>query len=361
MSEQTSLIADLEETVADSSSTRRTVLLGRITDLFLNGDVHYTDEQIALFDDVLTRLIADLEQSAKRELVRRLAATPSPPPKVTRALALDEAPTVAAPLLIHAETLDEAALVACAETRSQIHLLAISKRAVVPEPVTDVLVERGSDMVVRSVADNAGSRFSDAGFGTLVGRAGDDDALATLIGLRSDLPRRHFVQLLAKASDAVRAHLQAARQEPAADIPGVVTRVAEAIARRTAARSEAYADATASVGALVEAGKLGEAELRRFATAGRFEHTVVAMSSLCDLPIPVVERVLLQKRPESLLFMARAIGLGWETTRAVLSIRLDPGPQAERHLDLARASFERIKHATAVQVLEFQRAVRASA
>lgn len=358
MAEPSRLIDELDETLTSGSALDRARLLQRITDLYLDGAVHYSDEQVAVFDDVLGRLLRDIEQSAKLELARRLAAAPISPPKVARALALDETPAVAAPMLIHADCLDETALLACARTRSQVHLLAITKRAVVTEPVTDVLVVRGGDMVVRSVADNAGSRFSDAGFGALVRRADGDDVLAARVGLRPDLPRHHFVRLLAKASDAVRTQLQSARTETAEDIRAIVARVADAIAARTAAYSKDYAAATAAVDALHQAGRLGEAEIRGYAATGRFEHTTAALALLADLPLSTVERVLLQRRPESLLFMAKAIGLGWPTTRAVLQMRLGAGGASDQSLELAQSSFERIKRATAEQVLEFQRARR---
>ena len=69
---------------------------------------------------------------------------------------------------------------------------------------------------------SGGGEGADAGFGALVRRAHGDDVLAARVGRRADLPRHHFVRLLAKASDAVRKQLQAGRQEPAEDIRSVV-------------------------------------------------------------------------------------------------------------------------------------------
>ncbi|WP_158859410.1 DUF2336 domain-containing protein [Rhodoplanes serenus] len=362
MAEPSRLIDDLDETLAGGSPEARAHLLRRITDLYLDGAVHYADDQIAVFDDVLGRLATDIEETARRELARRLAAAPVPPPRLARTLALDETPAVAAPLLIHAEGLDDADLVACARTRSQAHLLAITKRAVVPTPVTDVLVERGSDLVVRSVADNAGSRFSDAGFDTLVRRADGDDVLATRVGLRPDLPRRHFIRLLAKASEAVRGRLQEGRGGTSGDdIRGIVAQIAEAIAARTAAESKDYTAAIAAAAELDRTGRLGDAEIGAFATAGRFEHTAAALARLADLPLVTVERILLQRRSESLLFLARAVGLGWPTTRAILEMRLGPGGMGDQALAVARSSFDRIRRQTAEQVLAFQRARHDSA
>ena len=45
-----------------------------MTDLFINGAVDYSDEQIGLFDDVFQCLMHHIETSAKALLANRLAA-----------------------------------------------------------------------------------------------------------------------------------------------------------------------------------------------------------------------------------------------------------------------------------------------
>ena len=90
------------------------------------------------------------------------------------------------------ERLEAYALVANACTKSQPHLLAISKRKSIEEAVTDVLVTRGNREVVNSVANNNGARFSDFGFLHMIQRAEGDSILAEQLGLRKDIPRHLF-------------------------------------------------------------------------------------------------------------------------------------------------------------------------
>ena len=63
--------------------------------------------------------------------------------------------------------------------------------------MTDVLIDRGSREVARTVAVNSGARFSQTGFTTLIKRAEQDDVLAELAGQRADLPPQLLGQLLA--------------------------------------------------------------------------------------------------------------------------------------------------------------------
>ncbi len=64
--------------------------LTRITDLFLAGSGRHSEEQIALFDDILTVLIETIEVNAKAQLSRRLSGRSDAPQKVVRTLAFDE-------------------------------------------------------------------------------------------------------------------------------------------------------------------------------------------------------------------------------------------------------------------------------
>jgi uncharacterized protein (DUF2336 family) len=114
------------------------------------------------------------------------------PPKILRLLARDDAIEVAAPVLTQAEELDIGTLIECARIKKQEQLLAISHRKTLPDKLIDVLVERGDQQVVLSTAENAGSRFSDKGFNTLIKRAHGDDALTSGVAMRSDLPAQLF-------------------------------------------------------------------------------------------------------------------------------------------------------------------------
>ena len=213
------LLDELQATLSHGTVARRVEALRRVTDLFLNNAVDYSDEQIALFDDVFQCLMLHIEISAKALLSNRLAPVDTAPPLTIRALALDDIIEVAGPVLTQSSRLDDAALIEAARNKSQAHLLAISNRKSLSGAVTDVLVLRGNDEVVQSTVNNPGAEFTERGFTRLVNRAENDDDLATCVGLRPTLPRHLYLKLLAKASDTVRDRLEAAN-------PGVEGKVA---------------------------------------------------------------------------------------------------------------------------------------
>src|SRR6516162_4495558 len=138
-----SLIDELNEAVSSGGDAHRQRILERITDLFAAGSRGYNGDQIALFDDVLQELIADIEVQARARLAQRLAHIQTSPPGIIRALAFDDSIVVAEPVLKYSQQLSDADLAENARTKSQEHLLAIAQRLKLSETVTDVLVDRG--------------------------------------------------------------------------------------------------------------------------------------------------------------------------------------------------------------------------
>jgi hypothetical protein len=69
-------------------------------------------------------------------------------------------------VLANSSRLGTDVLVEIASNKGQDHLLAISGRPNLPSAVTDVIVDRGEDQVIRKLANNAGAKFSDEGYST---------------------------------------------------------------------------------------------------------------------------------------------------------------------------------------------------
>src|SRR6202158_2238125 len=159
MPECGSILDELEEHLASGDVQHRVKVFQRLADLFLAGSRRYSGAEIALFDDVLTRLVAEIETEARARLAQRLATLPNAPPGLIRRFAFDDAIVVAAPVLASSSQLSDADLIENAATKSQDHLYAIAQRLRLSEAVTDVLVERGNRRVVTRVAENDGAQF----------------------------------------------------------------------------------------------------------------------------------------------------------------------------------------------------------
>ncbi|MGB6536379.1 MAG: DUF2336 domain-containing protein [Xanthobacteraceae bacterium] len=349
------LLDELETALASGSNSHRIDILTRVTDLFVGGAPRLSEQQIGVFDEVMVRLVTTIEAKARAKLALRLAPIGNAPANVVNMLAFDDDIEVARPLLSQSERLGEHALVANASSKSQQHLAAIARRKSLSEAVTDVLVERGDREVVQSVVKNSGARFSDAGFRMLVKRSTGDDALATEVGRRSDIPRPYFLTLLDKASSAVRTRLAAENPLASAAVEGVVAEIAGSIRNDARNASPDFAAARAAVERQSRIRRIGEAEIYQYARNRKFEETAIALSLLCETPIDVVERALLDPGAEIVLILARVAGLSSTTTKAILLLRAADRGMSANDLDRALASFNRLQPDTARRVLGFFR------
>ena len=210
-----SLIDELEAAISQRNIASRAEILRRITDLFAAGSVNFGSEQTSLFDDVMGRLVSEIDHSARAAFGEHIAMLSNTPPKITRELALDDSIDVAGPVLRRSECLDEDTLIIGAKTKGQDHLFAISQRSRLSEDVTDVLVERGDQKVVISTAANAGARFSDFGYTKLVSRSKNDSELALLVWARPEIPREYLLTLFESASEIVQRRFEAADRSKA--------------------------------------------------------------------------------------------------------------------------------------------------
>jgi uncharacterized protein (DUF2336 family) len=308
-----------------------------------------------LFDEVMSRLIDEIEEAARATLGHQLAGISNAPPKVIRTLASDESADVAGSVLSRSEQLDEQFLVECAKTKGQDHLLAISRRRSLSEVVTDVLVDRGDSQVAISVSANPGAKFSEFGYSTLVERAGNDSDLAAHVWSRPELSRQHVLKLFAVASDSVRRKLEGMDRRKAALVRDMIAQASDQIQTASRDRSEEFAAARSLVQSLQHSGRLSEAHLIGFARAGKFEETVVAMSLMCDTPIGVVERAIVCDQPDQVIVLAKTIGLSWETTKAVLLVTSGSKNRSKQELERSHAEFVKLRPETARKVLEFYR------
>jgi len=354
MSMSHSLIAELDEAIQSGSSDKRIVTLRRVTDLLLNHAHQYGPEQIELFDDVLLRMIGHIETRVLAELGERLAPVANAPVGIIRHLANHDEITVAGPVLKGSQRLSPPDLVQIASVKSQDHLLAISQRAEIDETVTDVLVDRGNSEVARNVAVNAGARFSQTGFATLVKRAEHDDELAELAGQRADMPPQLFAQLLAKATATVKAKMASLRPEAADEVARTLDKVTRELQAQCPGRD--YGEALGRMKLLQADGKLDESIILESAKASQFEETAAALSLLCSAPIELIDQLMQSNRVDALLIPCKAGGLGWPAAKAVIRLTPAQGATSEAAFETAKKDYANLSLAAAQRILRFWQA-----
>jgi hypothetical protein len=149
----------------------------------------------------------------------------------------------------------------------------------------------------------------------------------------------------------VRARLAA--ENPGIELGGVLSEVVGGIRSETRKISRNYLNATAAVEAAMRNGRLGEAEVYRFARERRFEETTVALSLLCGVEIDLVERAFNDRGHEILLILARLAGFSWTSAKAIVLLKCAERGISAQDLDTAMHSFANLQAETARRVLDF--------
>ena len=349
------LLDELQATLAHGTVARRIETLRRVTDLFINGAVDYSDDQVELFDDVFQCLILHIESSAKALLANRLASVDTAPPRTIRTLAFDDLIEVAAPVLSQSNRLDDEMLIETARTKSQAHLLAISMRKVLSGAVTDALMLRGNDEVIHSTVNNPGAELSERGLTRLLDRAENDDDLATCLGLRPNIPRHLYLKLIAKASDTVRTRLEAANPRQMADVTGAVREATRLARSARTAITEQTAIAHALVKSLYDEGRLDEHQVAAFAKAEKFDEANAALAALANVPVDIAENMMVETCAEGVMILAKVASMSWATVRSIINMRDGLSGMDATDLDACQTTYERLRPSTAQQVLRFHR------
>lgn len=347
------LISELEQAVRSGSQEARVRTLRRITDLFLGTKEKLSEEQVEVFDEVLSHLIARMESTALIELSERLAPVNNAPNNVVHTLALDDEIAVAGPILALSDRLTTQDLIEIAMAKSQSHLLAISKRSSLRASLTDVLVERGDTQVIAALAENAGAELSEKTYADLIDKSGADETLMEKLGLRLDIPLHIFRRLLERVSEAVRTRILAlAPAEKRDDI----TEILASISNHAVEVDEVDRDFAAAerlVRLMHEKGELDQVALLGFAKARQYAAAVTALATLCDASVDMIKRMLEEGRNESLLVPCKVAEVSWPTLRALLQDEVFGRAATDDELIKLKSDYNKLSPTTARKVLEF--------
>jgi len=352
-----SLISELEAAVQSGALDKRIETMKRVTDLFLINAKHLNEKQVGLFDDVLLHLTKKVETKALAELSQRLAPAPNAPNSIVQHLARHDDIVVAGPVLSQSERLSASDLIEIAKNKGNGHLLAISGRPLLAEPLTDILLERGSNEVFSKLAENHGARFSKTGFATLVNSAKSNEGLAEKVGQRIDVPPKLLHELVSKATDAVRIRLLAtAPAEMHTDIKRVLATISNKVIQEVKVEKRDCVSAREFVLALQRDNQLNDAALCDFATWRKVDELIVALALMTSMKFELIE-VLMRAIPcGGLLFACKAANLNWTTVDTILRHRLPDHPIGSQELAQAKTDFSNLTRPTAARLLGFWQA-----
>ena len=309
----------LKQLAREPSPERRRELVQGIAIAFF-ATPQRSENEVSLFDEIMDKVLAEVEPVARRELAERLSELTDAPQRTLVRLAGD-AIEVAEPLLRCSPALRDEHLEPIARTHSQDHLMAIAQRMTLSERLTDILVERGNDHVAGTVTGNEGARFSDAGFEWLAVRASANEAILNRLVMRNDLPERVANDLLPVLAGSIAEKIQTTHAEAKVSARQLIDDARSLLADRLRA-AVSRSRPLAVLNEQVERGNLTMAEaVVELADADELVDLAALVAMRLGVHSDTVVRNLFLGGEQTLMLICRAAALDLDAFSAIVRMR----------------------------------------
>ena len=173
--------ADVQRLLNDPSSTTRADTAAKVAREFSHP---LSDAERKLAEDIIRAMMRDVEVKVRQMLAENLKDNPAVPRDVAKAMAKD-VESVALPILTYSSVLSEDDLLEVVRTNDTAKQLAVARRPMVSEKVSDALADTGKTEVVATLMANDGAQISEKTFVKVIERL----SVATLEGIAS-IPKR---------------------------------------------------------------------------------------------------------------------------------------------------------------------------
>lgn len=344
---------DLLDLARESSPDKRNALLKSITDAFFAPKEERNVSESVLFEEVVLRVLRDVETAGRAEFADSVAELANVPRRVIMGLARDEI-AVARKVLESSPVLRPDDLVRLSSQISDNHLQAISRRESLPQMVTDSLLQHGSDLVYRLLAENAGAIFSVRGLGQMVERSRQDEVVHQRLSQRTDLPERVVRSLAAHLSDKLDASLKTIGVDAGA---GIAPKLLEALQARL---TETFQDREREAGEIdqmiadIRGGRSSvDIEISRLASGNRAFDIATVLSQLTDVDHTTAMLALTGAKEEPIVVLFRALDVSWETFELILQLRAKRHRRTYVRSKALAQTYAEMTQPTARRVLKF--------
>lgn len=335
------MLHSLFQLAAETSSDARRRLLHAVTDLFFY-DPEPTGMSKHHYGEIALRALPHLDAEARQGYADEVAAEPNLPRSVANALAGDPESVVARLVLRLSPVLTDRDLAAIALNQSQEHLAAIAERVRLSESVTDILVDRGDNGVLKTVGGNEGAEFSDEGFNRLLERGRAEPLIPRAVAIRSDLSEGRAERVMRMLAElAVDTDIDFAPESEAATI-------ARQARQQRLEVSQLMKDVKAKT-------RVVDDVLIMLAEEDRAYHLAQVMARASDIGVEQALRALLRRDVSGIALACRALDIGFPAFAAILGLRARRLMFANKDVEEDLRRYAQIETAAAERGMRFIR------
>ena len=330
------MLRTLSKMTLEASSETRRQLLNAVTDLFLL-DEEPSEASKAHYGEIATQSLTHLGAEERADYAGKVAAAPTLPHNVALQLASDDEADVARLVLKLSPVLTDVDLAAIAVTQSQRHLGAIAERARLSSCVTDILVRRGDNTVLRTVSRNEGAAFSNEGFDMLLERGGSDSIVTAALSGRADMAPERAARVLRIVEQ----------------MTGKIDEPSEQFASLARLARQQRLEVKVLISDIVAKKRMISDVVIMLVDDDRAYHVTQVMAASADLSPDQVLRVLMQSDVSGLAVLCRSLGLSNTAFRAILGLRERCLPLVQHEIEDTMHDYAMLDMATADRTLRF--------
>lgn len=295
----------------EGTKRSRQLLAENVLDLVITQDGRLSDRERALTDQVLTRLVQDMELQVRQQLSAKLAESSNAPAGLLEMLAKDDI-SVAGPILQHSQLLQDSTLIEIVLMRTHEHQLYIAMRDHVSMAVSDALVDNAADPdVLEALIRNPNAALSSAAMTYLVAESRRFDQFQEPLLSRADLPatlaNRMFWWVSAHLRKKILSEFPIAEYELD---PSLESATQDVLALTSAERpNTARATAATLAAALRNDGQLTVEIIINMLRNNRIPAFCAALSNMAGVSFATVNRIMLDKDISPFAILCKALGI----------------------------------------------------
>ncbi|WP_417317517.1 DUF2336 domain-containing protein [Emcibacter sp.] len=302
---------ELIRLAANKSVSARSELVENIADLFLSPGGRLNEHERALMNDILSKLILNVEQHVRQELARRLAESMDLSHDLVGMLANDKI-EIARPILEKNKLLKDEQLIEVIRNRTDAHRLAIAVREFVSSDVTDALIEHGNEDVVEALINNDNSEISEASLEYLVAESKNLDRFQEPLLNRQDLPATLAYRMYWWVSAALRRRVIREFEIDETLLDDAIEMATKHSLQETVEEDGVMDKAQKLVRKLDEEGELTSTFILQAMRQEKINLAVAGLSRIAGLNVKIIWRAFRERTGESLAVIAKSIGMSKE-------------------------------------------------
>ncbi len=353
MSEKLSHLEGLARLTRENSDESRQNLLREVTDMFMETPETLNERELAYFGDIMGGMVGQVESMVRQHLSETISSVSNAPKDLVLSLANDEV-EVALPVLRNSAVLKDEDLVSIANSQSQEHLKAIAGRESVGSTVTDVLVHKGDNDVLGTLADNNGAEFSRGGMEKFFDRAKDNDDLSVSLVKRADVPTDLAQDMFWRVSSAMRERILNATE-------GVEEAQVDALleeAEKWFAEQKGSAALTPAEKFIVRKDKMGQLDaalLLSLIREDKVPEFIAGLARYANISMDVVRQAFFDPESEKLTIICKSVDIDFDVFgEIVYCVNLNADTE-DKDLEALLGVYQRIEAKTAQRTMRFLR------